>query len=68
MSQLTDQLLKANNLPIMGPMNQNYNLINNVPMPQLLQNQSNMPTSNTNNTQRKSNQTKSQNGNPQESK
>ena len=68
MSQLTDQLLKANNLPIMGPMNQNYNLINNVTMPQLLQNQSNMPTSNTNNTQRKSNQTKSQNGNPQESK
>ena len=46
MSQLAEQLLNSTNLPIMGAMNQNYNLINQVPMPTLLQNQSNMPKNN----------------------
>ena len=60
MNQLTEQSLTSNNLPTMGALNQNYNLINQVPMPQLLQNQSNMLT-NTSKINQK--QSKSQNGN-----
>lgn len=63
MSHLAEQLLNSTNLPIMGAMNQNYNLINQVPMPELLQNQSNMPNNNQKLLSRKPNQTKSQNGN-----
>ena len=68
MSQLAEQLLNTNSLPIMGTMNQNYNLINQLPMPQLFQNQSNMPKNIQNNGTKKLIQPKSQNGNPQESK
>ena len=52
----------------MAPINPNYNLINQVPMPQLLQNQSNMPNNYQNNGTKKINQVKSQNGNLQDSK
>ena len=68
MSQLAEQLLNTNNLSIMGKVNPNYNLINQVPMPQLLQNQSNIPKNVQNNCTKKIIQAKSQNGNPQESK
>ena len=68
MSQLAEQLLNTNNLSIMGTVNPNYNLINQVPMPQLLQNQSNIPKNIQNNVTKKIIQAKSQNGNPQESK
>ena len=68
MSQLAEQLLKSKNLPIMGALNQNCNLINQVPMPELLQNQSNMPKNIQNNGTKKFGQQKSQNGNSQESK
>lgn len=64
MNQFAQQLLKTNNLPFMGPMNQNYNLINQVPMPQLLQNQQNMQLSK--NIPKKYNQSKSQSRNPQD--
>ena len=68
MNPLAEQLLNSNNLPIMAPINPNYNLINQVPMPQLLQNQSNMPNNYQNNGTKKPGQIKSQNGNPQDSK
>ena len=68
MNQLAEQLLNSNNLPIMAPINPNYNLINQVPMPQLLQNQSNMPNNYQNNGTKKINHLKSQNGNSQDSK
>ena len=43
MSQLPDQLIKSNNIPMMMPLPQGMNLINTVPIPQQLQNQSNLP-------------------------
>ena len=36
MTQLAEQLLKYN-IPMIGPMDQNINLLNQVPMPQLIQ-------------------------------
>ena len=43
MSQLTEQLIKPANLPIMMSMGQNIGLLNQVPMSQQIQNQPNMP-------------------------
>jgi hypothetical protein len=65
MSQLAQQLLNSDNLPIMGAMNQTSDLLNQVPMPQLLQNRSNMPNYYGN---QKKYYTKSQRGNLQDSK
>ena len=42
MSQLAQQLLNSKHLPNIGPINTNYNLLNQVPMPELLHNQSNL--------------------------
>ena len=42
MSQLPEQLLKSSSIPMMGPMGQNINLINQVPLPQPIQAQPNM--------------------------
>ena len=36
MTQLAEQLLKYN-IPMIGPMDQNINLLNQVPMPRLIQ-------------------------------
>ena len=46
MSQLPDQLLKSSTMPIMGPLTPNINLINQVAMPQIIPNQSNLPPAN----------------------
>jgi hypothetical protein len=46
MSQLPDQLLKSSTMPIMGPLTPNINLINQVAMPQIIPNQSNLPLAN----------------------
>jgi hypothetical protein len=43
MSQLPDQLLKSSTMPIMGPLTPNINLLNQVAMPQIIQNQANLP-------------------------
>jgi len=43
MSQLQDQLIKPPTIPLMIPLGQNMNLINQVPMPGQLQNQPNLP-------------------------
>ena len=43
MSQLPDQLLKSANIPIMMPPALGINMMNQVPIPQQLQNQSNLP-------------------------
>ena len=42
MSQLAQQLLNSKHLPYIGPINTNYNQLNQVPMPELLHNQSNL--------------------------
>ena len=42
MSQLPEQLLKSTTIPIMGSMTPNINLINQVPMPQIIPNQANL--------------------------
>jgi len=42
MSQLPDQLLKSANLPLMMPLGQPINMIPQVPMPQQIQNASNL--------------------------
>ena len=68
MSQLAERLLDSTNLPIMGVMNENYKLMNQVPMPSLLQNQSNMPKNNQKIISKKITQSKPQNGKPKESK
>ncbi len=39
MNQIPGQLLNSSNIPLMGTMDQNINLINQVPMPPLIQNQ-----------------------------
>ena len=46
MSQLPNQLLKTTNIPLMGLMDQNINHINQVPIPQLIQNQQNLQLKN----------------------
>jgi len=46
MSQLADQLLKPSTIPLMGPLNPNINLINQVAMPQLIPNQQNLQLAN----------------------
>ncbi len=46
MSQLTNQLLKPTTIPLMGPLTQNINLINQVGMPQLIGNQANLQLAN----------------------
>ena len=68
MNQFAEQLLKTSNYPFMAPMNQNYNLINQVPMPQLLQNQQTMQYSKNipKNVQKKFNPSKPQSNNPQD--
>ena len=43
MSQLPDQLLKSANIPMIMPLGQNINLLNQVPIPQQIQNQQNLP-------------------------
>ena len=43
MSQLTEQLLKSSNIPMMMPMAQNMNLLNPVPMTQPMQPTPNLP-------------------------
>ena len=43
MSQLPDQLLKSTNIPMMMPLAPGMNILNQVPIPQQLQNQSNLP-------------------------
>ncbi len=43
MSQLPEQLLKSSNIPIMMPLGQNMNLLNQVSMPQQIQTQPNLP-------------------------
>jgi len=46
MSQLADQLLKPSTIPLMGPLNPNINLINQVAMPQLIPNHQNLQLAN----------------------
>ena len=46
MSQLAGQLLKPSTMPLMGPLTQNINLINQVAMPQLIPNQQNLQLAN----------------------
>ena len=43
MSQLPDQLLKSANIPMRMQIGQNMNLLNQVPIPQQIQNQQNLP-------------------------
>ena len=43
MSQLQDQILNPPTIPMMIPLNQNMNLLNQVPMPSQIQNQPNLP-------------------------
>ena len=43
MSQLPDQLLKSNNIPMIMPLGQNLNILNQVPIPQQIPNQQNLP-------------------------
>ena len=42
MSQLQEQILKPNNIPIMMPLGQNMGLLNPVSIPQQIQTQSNL--------------------------
>jgi hypothetical protein len=42
MSQLPEQLLKSSNIPLMMPLGQNMGILNQVPMPQQIQTQSNL--------------------------
>ena len=46
MSQLADQILKPSTIPLMGPLNPNINLINQVAMPQLIPNHQNLQLAN----------------------
>ena len=43
MSQLPDQLLKSANIQMMMPLGQNMGILNQVPIPQQIQNQQNLP-------------------------
>ena len=43
MSQLQDQILKPPTMPMMMTLNQNMNLLNQVAMPNQIQNQPNLP-------------------------
>ena len=43
MGQLQDQLLKTSNMNIMNPMDQNMNIMNQVPLQQFIPNQHNIP-------------------------
>ncbi len=43
MSQLPDQILKSTNIQMMMPLAQGMNILNQVPIPQQLQNQPNLP-------------------------
>ena len=45
MSQLPEQLLKSSNMPLMMPLTQNMGLLGQVPMPQPIQTQPNLPLS-----------------------
>ncbi len=76
MNPFGEPLLKPPSFPIMIPMNQNYNIINQVPMPQLLPEQQNMQYANNINGNitnggaipKKTNTSKPQTTNPQDSK
>lgn len=43
MSQIPDQLLKTSNMNIMAPLDQNMNIMNQVPLQTFISNQHNIP-------------------------